>query len=167
MKPYLSLGKYMPSRWRASIVGRELTDLTAKLGLLPHYDPMHGPLELTGRNWVSKVLHAEVRRRTFKTNQAESFHYDGDLQEGSRPDCAIVLWASNNPTEIKWRQCQCGACGDTRQPKSIHEEIYSPRPYEIVIFRNLACLHRRPANVPRIRWVFRQRVSLPTNMELP
>jgi hypothetical protein len=164
VKPYLVLGTYKPSKWRASTVGRELTDLTCELGLLPHYDPVHGPLELTGRNWVSKVLHAEVRRRTFKTNQAESFHYDGDLQEGSKPDCAIVLWASNHPTEIKWTN-QHGVAAFRKH----EDEIYQPRPYEIVIFHNLHCLHRRPAGVPRIRWVYRQRVSIPSRdvLELP
>lgn len=160
MKPYLSLGKYMPSRWRASVVGRELSDLMAKLGLQPHIDRVHGPLRLTGRNWSSEILHAEVRRRTFSTKQAESFHYDGDLEPGANPNCAIVLWASNNPTEIKWRDYYGGA-----HPAEL--KIYQPKSYEVVIFHNMHCLHRRPAGVPRIRWVFRQRVSLPTNMELP
>ena len=163
MNPYLSLGLYKPSRWRASVVGRDLTNLTCELGLQPHYDPMHGPLKLTGRNWVSKALHAEVRRRTFKTQMAEGWHYDGDTTPGSRPDCALVLWASNNPTEICWR--------DNLKNDEEHFEkgIWQPRPYEVVIFRNLSCLHRRPASVPRVRWVFRQRVDLPTKgvMELP
>jgi hypothetical protein len=150
MKPYLSLGKYMPTKWRASVVGRELTDLTAKLGLEPHYDPAHGPLELKGRNWVSKVLHAEVRRRTFSTKQAEGWHYDGDLEPNSKPDCAIITWASNTPTQIKWRN----------NPDKEFDLVFQAKPYEIVVFRNLECLHRRPPNAPRVRWLFRQRVSL-------
>lgn len=165
MKPYIVLGTYKPSKWRASTVGRELTDLTNRLGLQPHYDPLHGPLELTGRNWVSKVLHAEVRRRTFKTNQAESYHYDGDLQEGSRPNCAIVLWASNSPTEIKWQSNRASLLINGEKL----DTVFQPKPYEVVIFHNMHCLHRRPAGVPRIRWVFRQRVSLPSKsvLELP
>lgn len=146
MKPYIVLSMYKPSKWRASIVGRELTDLTDSLGLVPHYDPLHGPLELTGRNWCSKLLHAEVRRRTFSTNQAEGWHYDADLNPDGNPDCSLVTWASNNSTQVKWR---IGA--DTT--------IYQPRPYEVVIFKNLECLHRRPPNSPRVRWLFRQRVK--------
>lgn len=164
MKPYLSLGLYKPSRWRAYQVGRELTDMTCDLGLIPHYDPMHGPLELTGRNWVNKLLHAEVRRRTFNTTQAEGWHYDGDTTEGSKPDCALVLWASNNPTQIRWKDYH----GEV-PPIGRGTQIYQPRPYEVVIFRNLSCLHRRPPNVPRVRWVFRQRVQVPAKsvMALP
>ena len=168
MRPYLVLGTYKPSRWRASIVGRDLTDLTHELGLVPHYDPFHGPLKLRGRNWSNDMLHAEVRCRTFSATQAEGWHFDGDLEPKSRPDCAIVTWASNTPTEIKWKLCNCG-CG---RPGAGHmlgrllsrdeqEEIYRAKPYEVVIFRNLNCLHRRPANAPRLRWLFRQRVELP------
>jgi len=145
MKPFIVLGIYQPERWRAQQIGQDLTDLTARLGLQPHYDPAHGPLKLKGRNWSSPHLHAEVRRRTFKTTQAESFHYDGDLEPNSRPDCGIVLWASNHPTEIKLRNL---------------DFVVQPKPYEVVLFHNLSCLHRRPPNVPRIRWVYRQRVQL-------
>jgi hypothetical protein len=162
MKPYLVLGTYKPSRWRASVVGRELTDLTAKLGLQPHIDPHHGPLKLSGRNWSSELLHAEVRRRTFKTSQAESWHFDADLEPNGNPNCAIVLWASNSPTEIKWRECSSGV--DEFSKGSKH--VYTPKPYEIIVFNNMHCLHRRPVGVPRVRWVFRQRVNPGPECEL-
>ena len=160
MKPYLVIGHYKPSKWRASVVGRDLTDLTCELGLEPHIDLSHGPLPLKGRNWVSTVLHAEVRRRTFNTTQAEGWHWDGDLDSNSKPDCAIVTWASNHPTEIKWR--------NTPEDKEF-DLIFAARPYEICIFRNLACLHRRPPNCPRVRWLFRQRICLDSarHLKLP
>jgi hypothetical protein len=160
MKPYLSLGIYRPTRWRASVVGRELTDLTASLGLVPHFDPVHGPLELKGRNWASKLLHAEVRRRTFATKQAEGWHFDGDTTPGSRPDCAIVLWCSNSPTEIKWQKPVLDD-GDLGYAESV--KVWQPKPYEVVIFHNLHVLHRRPAGASRVRYVFRQRVQIPQN----
>jgi hypothetical protein len=156
MKPYLSLGIYKPSRWRASVVGRELTDLTAELGLIPHIDRHHGPLKLTGRNWSSELLHAEVRRRTFRTNQAESWHFDADLEPKGDPNCIIVLWCSNTPTEIKWQESSCGVNEIGKDSR----RIYQPKAYEVVAFHNKHCLHRRPANVPRVRWVYRQRTNL-------
>jgi hypothetical protein len=36
-----------------------------------------------------------------------------------------------------------------------------------VIVRNLACKHRRPADAPGRRWLFRQRVEVPKNIKLP
>jgi hypothetical protein len=153
MKPYLSLGFYRPTRWRASVVGRELTDLTFELGLLPHIDKYHGPLKLTGRNWSSELLHAEVRRRTFRTNQAESWHFDADLEPNGNPNCAIVLWCSNSPTEIRWNEEHSGS--------SLHgPEIFRPKSFEVVVFDNMHCLHKRPQGVPYRRWVFRQRVNI-------
>lgn len=147
--PYKVLATYRPAKWRASIIGRDLTDITSEMGYVPHIDPAHGPLHLTGRNWCSEVLHAEVRRRTFKTQMAEGWHYDGDTTEGSRPNCLLCLWASNHPTEVKWRS----------EGKD-SEMIYVPEPYQLVVFPNLECLHRRPPHVPRVRWVFRQRLAL-------
>lgn len=157
MKPYLSLGFYKPSRWNAYLVGRELTDLTHKAGLVPHVDPAHGPLERVA--WRSDYLHAEVRKRSFKTKMAEGWHFDGDTTPDSKPKCALVLWASNMPTQIRWSSAVVHG--------GINEEVYQARPYEVVIFHNLHCLHRRPPGVGRVRWVFRQRVALPSTMELP
>ena len=144
--PYKSLGIYRPERWSARRIGQDLCRLTRRAGCIPHVDPAHGPLERVA--WRSDRLHAEVRRRSFKTKMAEGWHYDGDTTPGARPDCALVLWASNNPTEIKLRTPSDG-------------RVFQPRPYEVVIFRNLECLHRRPPGAPRVRWVFRQRVAIP------
>jgi len=148
MEPYLVLGVYKPEIWKSYIVGRELTALTRGWGLIPHKDPAHGPLHSVP--WYSEPLHAEVRRRTFKTAQAEDWHYDGDTTPGSKPECCLVLWATNNPTEIQYQG-----------------RIYRPKPYEVVIFKNMSVRHRRPTNVPRIRWVFRQRVIVPEHLNLP
>lgn len=147
MIPYLVLATYHPTRWKAYQVGKDLTAITKANGLIPHVDPAHGPL--LNVPWVSEELHAEVRRRTFKTKQAEDWHYDGDTTEGSKPDCCLVLWATNHPTEIKYEN-----------------KVYVPEPYEVVIFKNLSVRHRRPENCPRIRWVYRQRVAVPQHMEL-
>lgn len=148
MLPYVVLGIYKPTRWKSWAVGKDLTRMTKEAGLKPHYDPAHGPL--TTVPWFSKELHAEVRRRSFKTKQAEGWHYDGDLTPGAKPACCLVLWATNNPTEIMW-----------------NGKIYTPNPYEVVIFKNMSVTHRRPANVPRKRWVFRQRVAIPSHIKLP
>lgn len=151
MLPYKVLGIYKPDEWKSWKVGKDLTALTKKLGLVPHVDPAHGPLNTSKKcPWVSLSLHAEVRRRTFNTDQAEGWHYDGDTTPGSKPNCCLVLWASNNPTEIMYQG-----------------KVYQPKPYEVIIFKNMSVTHRRPANVPKIRWVFRQRVTVPTNIQLP
>lgn len=156
MTPYRVLGVYKPSQWRAWRIGRDLTDLTDSLGLVAHYDPAHGPLERVP--WRSELLHAEVRKRSFRTKMAEGWHYDGDTTPGSKPECAIVLWASNNPTLIKPRYTK-GKWGEYTPDANV--PVYQPKPYEVVLFNNLECLHRRPEGVPRVRWVFRQRVQIP------
>jgi len=151
MEPYKVLAVYKPQPfiWNAQKVGEDLTRITSDHGLIPHVDPAHGPLPLKGRNWVSVKLHAEVRRRTFNTKQAEDWHSDGDTTPGAKPDCCLVVWASNHPTEIQYQG-----------------KIYIPEPYELVIFKNLSVRHRRPENCPKIRWMFRQRVAVPQHMEL-
>lgn len=147
MEPYIVLGVYKPQIWKSWRVGRDLTNLTAKWGLVPHVDPAHGPL--TKVPWFSESLHAEVRRRTFNTKQAEDWHYDGDTTPGSKPNCCLVLWSTTCPTEI-----------------SYNGVIYTPKPYEVIIFKNLSCRHRRPPHCPRKRWCFRQRVSVPEHLNL-
>lgn len=164
LKPYLVLATYKPSRWNAQRVGEDLCALTAERGLIPHLDIAHGPL--TKVPWYDILRHAEVRRRSFRTKMAEGWHYDGDTTPGSQPNCAIVLWASNNPTQIQFRYPVLDT-GEGYQAYADSIKTWQPKPYEVVIFRNLGCLHRRPADVPRIRWVFRQRVAIPTTMELP
>ena len=143
--PYTVLGVYHPPIWNTARIGLDLTALTRAHGLVPHVDPAHGPLERAA--WRSVELHAEVRRRTFRTKQAEDWHQDGDLTASARMDCGIVLWCSNNPTQIKRRG---------------RVEIYQPMPWDVILFSNMECQHRRPPNCPRIRWVFRQRVIAPS-----
>lgn len=160
MKPYISLGFYKPKVWNAREIGQHLVSLTRRAGFIPHDDPNHGPLALKGRAWHSQALHAEVRRRTCQNAQGEDWHYDGDTTPGSKPDCWIILWASNTPTWIKWRVCHCYSCAGSNLG-CVHEEIFKPGSYEVVALRNIECLHRRPPNCPRIRWVFRQRAQRP------
>ena len=155
-KPFIVLATFKPEKWSARIIGQALTDITDSYGLVPHDDPAHGPLPLKGRNWVSIALHAEVRRRTFRTQMAEGWHYDGDTTPGAKPKCCLVLWASNHPTEIRFR-------GSLEHPDAEAQVIWTPRPYELVLFNNLDCVHRRPLDCPRIRWVFRQRVEVPSH----
>jgi hypothetical protein len=151
--PYLVIGRYHPKEWRAWLVGRELCNLTRRLGLLPHHDPAHGPLKLV-KSWFNESLHAEVRKRTSNAMSAEGWHYDGDTTPGANPECCLVLWASASPTEFKFNN------SDT---------TYQPQPYEVVIAHNLHTVHRRPAGCPTERWVFRQRVAVPDSkvMRLP
>jgi hypothetical protein len=153
MKPYIVLGVYKPPVWKAFKVGRALCAMTKNAGLQPHVDPAHGPLN--GAQWHSDMLHAECRKRSFKTKQAESWHFDGDLEPGAKTNCGIVLWSSCMPTLIK------------RQQGGGLEIIYQPKPFEVVLFRNLFCFHRRPTGVPRDRWTFRQRVAVPAHIQLP
>ena len=148
-KPYIVLKpRYLPKAWRAWRIGRDLTRLTRGLGLIPLDDPAHGPQ--TFRAWCDEKLHAEVGWVTYKKGQGEDWHQDGDLSPGSKMDNAMVLWANRTPTEFRF-----------------NGKIYQPKPFEVILVRNLGCHHRRPANAPKKRWMFRQRVEVPKNMKLP
>ncbi len=141
MKPYKVIGIYKPIRWKAWIVGRDLTDMTATMGLVPIDDPKHR--HQFKAPWCSRELVAYVRRRTVGNPRAEGWHQDGDLVPGSLMDDSLVLWATNTPTELK----------------TTDGKIWRPEPYEVIIFRNLSCSHRRPPDCPKVRWLFRQRVQ--------
>lgn len=142
--PYRVLGSYHPTFWKAWKVGRDLTNITKSHGLIPHDDPAHGPIHWK-KGWYSDELHAEVRKKTSqRALQAEDWHYDGDTTPDAKPDCALVLWATATPTEFMYKG-----------------QIYQPKPFEIVIAKNLVVRHRRPAGCPVDRWVFRQRVATP------
>lgn len=148
-KPYVVLKeRFIPKRWRAWYIGRRLTELTAKKGLIPLDDPVHGPQ--TFRAWCDEDLHAECGWVTYKGNQGEDWHQDGDLKEGAQMDSCLVLWTNRTPTEFLYK-----------------DKIYQPKPFQLIIARNLGCKHRRPANAPKRRWVFRQRVEVPEHIELP
>jgi len=150
MRPYIVLTEYVPTIWRAWKVGEDLTRITRKLGFLPHIDPEHGPQKWCP--WFSTNLHAEVIKRTPIDGQSEGWHYDGDLKSGANPHCAIVTWASTTPTQ--WKNLNS-------------EVIYQPQSFQLVIANNYTKRHRRPPNCLRFRYLFRQRVQLPTHMNLP
>jgi len=148
-KPYIVLKeRYIPRRWRAWIIGRDLTRLTRRKGLVPLDDPEHGPQ--TFRAWCREDLHAECGWITYKGGQGESWHRDGDLAPGSKMDHAEVLWANRTPTEFQYKG-----------------KIYQPKPFEVILVRNLVCFHRRPKNAPKRRFFFRQRVEVPEHIKLP
>lgn len=147
--PYVVLReRFMPKRWRAWYIGKRLTEITQREGLVPFDDPAHGPQPF--RAWCDEELHAECGWVTYKGNQGEDFHQDGDLKEGARMDSALVLWTNRTPTEFEYKG-----------------RIYQPKPFQLVIARNLACKHRRPSNAPKRRWIFRQRVEVPDHINLP
>jgi len=147
--PYVTLQEhFVPKRWCAWYIGRKLAALTHSLGLIPLNDSIHGPQKF--RAWCDEKLHAECGWNTYKGNQGEGWHQDGDLKPGSRMDNAMVLWANRTPTEFQY-----------------NGEIYQPRPFEVVLVRNLVCHHRRPDNAPKKRFLFRQRVEVPTHINLP
>ncbi len=147
--PYLVLKeRYCPKTWRAWQIGRYLTRLTGELGLVPLDDPVHGPQ--TFRAWCDEALHAEAGWVTYGGGQGRDWHQDGDTKPGSRMDNAMVLWANRTPTEFR-----------------SNGRIYQPKPFQVIIVRNLGCEHRRPADAPSRRWSFRQRVELPTFIQLP
>src|SRR6266568_2775907 len=133
--PFVVLGTYKPDKWNATKVGLDLTNLTKKAGLIPHVDPAHGPNKLV-KSWFSEKLHAEVHRRTASVQAAEDWHYDGDTTPGSKPNCCLVLWSTNHPTEVMFEG-----------------KVYTPKPYEVIIVKNMSVKHRRPAEVPRVRWL--------------
>lgn len=141
MIPYTVIGTYWPTVWSPRRVGNDLLRITRRLGFKPLNDPVHGPQEWAP--WCSVKWHAEVKRRTPKNPKGGDWHQDGDLDPGSRMNCGIILWATNTPTQFR-----------------VDGQIYQPNPREIVVFRNLDCYHRRPADANRVRWIFRQRVEL-------
>lgn len=152
MRPYIVLGTYYPKVWKTWKVGPELCAITKAHGLVPHKDPVHGPLKLRYW-WYDEKLHAEVRRRTLadpKAVRGTQWHQDGDLDPGSIMNCALVTWCNKEPTEFLYK-----------------DVIYQPEPYQVVISRNLCGSHRRPPNAPKERWLFRQRVAVPKHLKLP
>ena len=143
MTPYVVLGVYKPTKpYKKWKIHRALTELARKAGLVP----------LSGRAWKlvgQRGQHAEVRKRTVEGSQATGWHQDGDMDADVKMDNAIVTWANVTPTEFK-----------------VGAAIYQPKPFEVVIARNLGGYHRRPPDAPRERWLFRQRVKVPTHIPL-
>jgi len=147
--PYVVLCSYFPGKplkaWR---IGKDLTRITRREGLVPHFDPTHGPEPYA--SWTDVPLHAQVRRRTVQDGPGGEWHQDGDTTPGSRMDNAMVLWANTTHTEFKY-----------------NGTVFQPEPFQVVLIRNLGCFHRRPADAPRHRWTFRQRVVVPGHIALP
>jgi len=143
MKPYRVLGIYHPPEWDLERVGADLVNLTRRLGLRPLRGIPHNLDDYCA--WYDEDRMAGIRRRTAVGAQGEQWHYDGDTTPGAKIAQGVVLWASNTPTEIRFRN------SDT---------IWQPRDREVVLINNLEVLHRRPPSAPRVRWTFRQRVEL-------
>jgi len=142
-KPYRVLGIYHPPEWDLERVGSDLVNLTRRLGLKPLRGIPHNLDDYCA--WYDEDRMAGIRRRTAVGAQGEQWHYDGDTTPGATIAQGVVLWASNTPTEIRFRN------SDT---------IWQPRDREVVLINNLEVLHRRPPSAPRVRWTFRQRVEL-------
>jgi hypothetical protein len=148
VRPFVVLGTYEPKRWRAHLIGEHLTAFTASLGLVPLDDSM---IQRNARPiWQDDDLHAEVRRSAVRDSQGTSWHQDGDTSTKDL-DFALVLWSERDCTEFRAKS----------------GKVYIPQPFDIVIARNLGCLHRRNPLTEGKRWSFRQRVELPTTMTLP
>lgn len=150
MKPYITLEPhYKPTKRRCSIIGIELTQLTEELGFIPLND------DKIKRNskaaWFDYVSHAEVRMTAVAYSEGTDWHQDGDTSPGARMDHALITWANTHPTQFTFR-------GISQEDGS--KFIWQPEPYELIIARNLAVLHRRPPNTPSKRFMFRQRVCL-------
>ena len=143
MKPYLVLGMYHPPEWDLDRVGRELLAITDYHGLRPLKGIPHNLDDYCA--WYSEKYMAGIRRRTAEGAQGEQWHYDGDTTPGAKIAQGVVLWASNTPAEIKFRN------SDT---------IWQPKAREVVLINNLEVYHRRPPGAPHVRWTFRQRVEL-------
>src|SRR6266404_2138529 len=112
--PYVLLGSYKPTKWRAWKIGRDLTSMTKEWGLKPHAsEPMLKIMEKS--SWKDYKLHANVCRFAHPEYEGSSWHQDGDHAPGADMRCALVLWASRNPTEIKGSD----------------DKVYQPEPYEI------------------------------------
>jgi hypothetical protein len=143
------LGTYIPPFWKCWKIGQDLTDMTRRLGLVPLDDPRHPAQAWTP--WNSLILHAEVKRWTPSHPKGAEWHQDGDQTPGSRMDHALVLWSTRMPTQVRDKEGR----------------VWTPQTYEVIIFKNLSCAHRRPPEVKGERFTFRQRVEVPKHMELP
>lgn len=159
--PYLVLGYYKPPKkgHYASKIAAALLEILKPFNLVPKLRGSPGDPNAWGPQttsiWSSWGLHAEVRRFAQPSGQGSGWHKDGDMESapGEVMDHAAVLWAEVKPTEFQ-----------------LDGHIYRPKPCEIVIARNLACSHRCPPDTPKPpkrRWFFRQRVEVPTHLELP
>ena len=147
--PYKLLRTYVPSVQRAYRVGRDLTAFTYECGLKPLPNP-HLIRQNTGAAWYNAALHAEARLTAVPHSEGTGWHQDGDMSPGCNMNHALVVWADRDPTQL-----------------SYNGKVYQLIPNEVVIFRNLICLHRRPPLTKGFRMSFRQRVEVPEWFGLP
>lgn len=145
--PYKIIAIYKPLKRRCRLIGRDLVAITKKAGLIPFKNDEIKRNPKAG--WFNYDLHAEVRMTAVPGSEAEGWHADGDTSTNDM-DFAMVVWSNKRPTEIRY-----------------NGKIYQPKPYEVVIFKNLSAYHRRPANCPKRRVMFRQRVEVPKHIQLP
>lgn len=153
-KPYVTLTFYHPDQMKAWIVGRDLTAYTARIGLepLPGTDKIKQNL---GAAWYRADRHAEARLTAVPGSEGTGWHQDGDTSPGANMDHALAVWADREPTQLHWNVRHRG------------EEVYQPSPFELILFRNLSCFHRRPPEASGFRMSFRQRVKIPSHIALP
>lgn len=147
--PFVVLKKWKwgPKGRYASKIGLALTDITRDMGLVPliNDEIQRNPKAA----WFDYDLHAEVRMTAVKGSEGVGWHQDGDTST-SDMDFSLVLWASRDHTQFKF-------------PDSV--QVYQPKPFELVIAKNLDAYHRRPPQVEGRRWQFRQRVVTPPWLE--
>ena len=141
MKPYKILGKYKWSKRYCSIIGKELTEFTKTLGFVPLGS-------IGGKNnvkaaWSDDELHAEVRMTAVPGSEGTGWHQDGDTTLGASMDHGLIVWANTHPTQFR-----------------VWDDIWQPEPFEVVLFKNLDGMHRRPPDTPAKRFMFRQRVEI-------
>ena len=144
MIPYKVLETYHPRRWRASVIGPELCAITARKGFVPLVCP---PMLAKNQraSWHDDKWHASVVRFAHPEYEGSGWHQDGDNTPGSNMQCQLILWASHTPTEIRHKYDSEGT-------------VWIPEPFEVVVFDNWLCFHRRPPELSGKRWLFRQRV---------
>lgn len=159
--PYRVLGYYMPPKkgHYASKIAKAILAILKPFNLQPKLRGTKNSPNAWGPQttsiWSDWSLHAEVRRFAQPNGQGSGWHKDGDMEPNPKEvmDHAAVLWSEKVPTQFKY-----------------NGTIYQPEPGQIVIARNLGCAHRSPPNTPKPpkrRWFFRQRVEVPTHLELP
>ena len=138
--PYTILARYEPLRWRASLICKELCELTYNLGFRPlpiGKHRMHKAL------WVDKENHADVMRTSPTKDISDlDWHQDG-MDTGAELNCGIILWTDKMPTEIRYLN---------------NKTIWTGKPFEVIYFNNKEVMHRRQKETPAKRWLFRQRV---------
>lgn len=151
VKPFkvITTYKWGPKGRYCSKIGEDLLEITRELKLVPFDNDEIQRNEKAA--WFDYKNHAEVRMTAEEGSQGTGWHQDGDTST-SNMDCALVLWTNRDPTEFKFK-------GITPSP------ISTPKPFELVIARNLSAYHRRPPNAnggKPTRFIFRQRVEVPS-----